>query len=269
VSARLLLVASLNFADDYGGLDRSAKQLKAQAFPYDQIDCEPLIQELIRVGMLIQYEVNNRMYLHIKGFQKHQKVEKPAKPRIPVYDPSVNTPLLLPESSPSPHLLVAVSSSEGNGREGKGVKRESTRGRGDERATRLSENWEPTDEFWEIAKAEGIDPERTAAKFRDYWISVPGAKGRKLNWKATWRNWCRSDAERNHGRSLNGSGGDDEAEKIWSQLIASDGSDPPRTEQIQSAINAVGGWPAIRLRTPYEDLKLKNSFCDALRGTKP
>lgn len=127
MSARLLLVASLNFADDYGGLDRSAKQLKAQAFPYDQIDCEPLIQELIRVGLLIQYEVNNRMYLHIKGFQKHQKVEKPAKPRIPVYDPSVNTPLLLPESSPSPHLLVAVSSSEGNGREGKGKEGEGER----------------------------------------------------------------------------------------------------------------------------------------------
>ncbi len=66
-TARLLLIASLNFADDYGGLDRSSRQLKAQAFPYDQIDCEPLVLELIHHGLLIEYEVADRKYLHIKG----------------------------------------------------------------------------------------------------------------------------------------------------------------------------------------------------------
>lgn len=29
-----------------------------------------------------------------------------------------------------------------------------------------------------------------AAKFRDHWISVGG---KKIDWEATWRNWCRSD----------------------------------------------------------------------------
>lgn len=120
VSARLLLVASLNFADDYGGLDRSAKQLKAQAFPYDDIDCEPLVAELLGVGLFIEYESAGRKYLHIKGFRKHQRVEKPAKPRIPLYDASVNPPLPLTDSSPTSHLGVTVSSSEGNGREWKG-----------------------------------------------------------------------------------------------------------------------------------------------------
>ncbi|MGR9087307.1 MAG: hypothetical protein ACU841_09570 [Gammaproteobacteria bacterium] len=31
------------------------------------------------------------------------------------------------------------------------------------------------------------------ARFRDYWIAQPGAKGRKLDWQATWRNWVRSE----------------------------------------------------------------------------
>jgi hypothetical protein len=127
VSARLLLIASLNFSDDHGGLDRSAKQLKAQAFPYDDIDCEPLVRELIKVGLFIEYSVNGKKYLHIKGFRKHQKVEKPAKPRIPVYEESVTPPRLLPDYSPSPHLGVAVSSSEGKGREGKGSREEPLR----------------------------------------------------------------------------------------------------------------------------------------------
>jgi hypothetical protein len=103
VSARLLLIGSLNFADDEGGLERSSKQLKAQIFPYDSIDCEPLVLELLRVGLLIEYEVADRKYLHIKGFSKHQKVENKAKPRIPLYDPSLITNITLTESSPSPH----------------------------------------------------------------------------------------------------------------------------------------------------------------------
>ena len=43
----------------------------------------------------------------------------------------------------------------------------------------------------------GWGAERAAAvfeKFRDYWIAQPGAKGRKADWLATWRNWCRKEA---------------------------------------------------------------------------
>jgi len=56
-NARLLFIATWNFADDHGGLDRSAKQLKAQAFPYDDINCEPLVKELLDAGLLVEYEV--------------------------------------------------------------------------------------------------------------------------------------------------------------------------------------------------------------------
>jgi len=36
-----------------------------------------------------------------------------------------------------------------------------------------------------------------ADKFRDHWISVPGQKGCKTDWLATWRNWCRNEQQRN------------------------------------------------------------------------
>lgn len=47
-----------------------------------------------------------------------------------------------------------------------------------------------------ITEAErmGLTRERArveAERFVDYWISEPGAKGRKVNWRATWRNWIR------------------------------------------------------------------------------
>lgn len=32
-----------------------------------------------------------------------------------------------------------------------------------------------------------------AAQFADHWRAKPGKDGRKTDWQATWRNWCRSD----------------------------------------------------------------------------
>lgn len=91
VSARLLFIASWNFADDEGNISRSAKQFKAQAFPYDKIDCEPLIIELITHGLLIEYSVSGKNYLHITNFKKHQIINRPSKPQCPLYEDSLRT----------------------------------------------------------------------------------------------------------------------------------------------------------------------------------
>lgn len=115
-NARLLFVAAFNFADDEGGLDRSAKQLKAQAFPYDSIDCEPLVQELIEVGLVIEYEVGGDKYLHIKNFRKHQRIDKPQPARIPIYNHSENSPGVREEQAEIVH--------GSKGREGKGKEKE-------------------------------------------------------------------------------------------------------------------------------------------------
>jgi hypothetical protein len=83
LSARLLFIGILNFSDDYGNLQRSAKKIKMQVFPADIIDCEPFILELINHGVLSEYSVNGEYFLHIKGFQKHQIVNRPSKSVIP------------------------------------------------------------------------------------------------------------------------------------------------------------------------------------------
>lgn len=113
-SARLLFLATWNFADDEGGLDRSAKQLKAQAFPYDNLDCEPLVQELLSVGLLLEYEVEGEKYLHIKNFRKHQRIDRPQPARIPLYDPSKSVPRTFVESSSN---VQRSKGREGNVRE--------------------------------------------------------------------------------------------------------------------------------------------------------
>jgi hypothetical protein len=43
-----------------------------------------------------------------------------------------------------------------------------------------------------MAERPDLNPKRLADGFRDYWIAQPGAKGVKLDWDATWRNWVRN-----------------------------------------------------------------------------
>jgi len=80
--ARLLFIGMWNFADDYGGIERSPRQLKMKIFPGDDVDVELLIQELLRSGMVTEHEIKGARYLHIKNFNTHQKINKKSDRRI-------------------------------------------------------------------------------------------------------------------------------------------------------------------------------------------
>jgi hypothetical protein len=65
------------------------------------------------------------------------------------------------------------------------------------RGTRLPDGWTPSDETQAWARANGVaDPcGRLLDEFRDFWAGVPGTRGVKLNWDATFRNRVRQVAE--------------------------------------------------------------------------
>jgi len=44
-----------------------------------------------------------------------------------------------------------------------------------------------------------LNPDIVFPRFRDHWIAQPGAKGRKLDWFATWRNWVRNEKRIGNG----------------------------------------------------------------------
>lgn len=68
---------------------------------------------------------------------------------------------------------------------------------GSTRGSRITEGWVPSAEDAAFCKTERPDlrPSEVAKRFYDYWISVPGAKGRKTDWPATWRNWVRAERQ--------------------------------------------------------------------------
>lgn len=59
--------------------------------------------------------------------------------------------------------------------------------------TELPEDWKL---FCE-EKRPDLSPEEVFSEFRDYWIAVPGQRGCKLDWFATWRNRVR-DKKKSH-----------------------------------------------------------------------
>lgn len=68
-------------------------------------------------------------------------------------------------------------------------------------ATRIPDDFPVTEHMKDWFAAEKLheaiaNPRAEHEKFCDYWRSIPGARGRKLDWFATWRNWMRTAAER-------------------------------------------------------------------------
>ena len=64
---------------------------------------------------------------------------------------------------------------------------------------RLPEDWQPRENDIQTMKEHfpSIDLKLETHAFRDYWRSVAGARGRKADWDATWRNWIRNSYKRN------------------------------------------------------------------------
>lgn len=71
------------------------------------------------------------------------------------------------------------------------------------RATRLPADWIPSKDAIEQIKREfgddAINFEAEHRVFTDFWLAAAGAKGVKLDWDATWRNWMRRVAGSGNG----------------------------------------------------------------------
>lgn len=63
------------------------------------------------------------------------------------------------------------------------------------RGSRLPPDWVPSEilKAWASKERSDLDLQAVIPKFRDYWSAVPGTRGVKLDWEATFRNFVRSE----------------------------------------------------------------------------
>ena len=123
--ARLAFVGMWNFCDDQGVHPASAKTLKAEVFPADDIpasDVQAMVDQMIQQGLIKVFESAGKPYWWVTGWI-HQKIDKPTN-KYPKPDFSATAQQPLSDDSASPRLVVGEPSPpEGKGREeeGKGL----------------------------------------------------------------------------------------------------------------------------------------------------
>ncbi len=122
------------------------------------------------------------------------------------------------------------------------------------RAKRCPQDFEITPELaaWALEHCPKVDPVAELAKLKDWEF-----KTARRDWPAVFRNWLR-EAHARLPAVANG-----EALEAWQTLVKSGGERPDRTDQVQNAIDACGGWTAIRMRTQYDENRIKTAFCAA------
>lgn len=83
-AARVASAALLLLADDHGNGRGSDRYLGAQIFPGETLaKIREALASLVAIRYVGFYEVDGQTYFAIRNWQKHQKVDKPGKPRVP------------------------------------------------------------------------------------------------------------------------------------------------------------------------------------------
>ena len=77
--ARLLFPGLWMLADREGRLENRPRKIKAEIFPFDDVDVAALLRELESAGLISSYEVNGTRLLWIPQFKKHQSPHKNEK----------------------------------------------------------------------------------------------------------------------------------------------------------------------------------------------
>ena len=136
---------------------------------------------------------------YANGVQKTESVHSVCKAPTPTPTPTPNISIIGQISEPSEPPNRSPSGSPS--KQSKPEKSLADRNKPARRGERLDPNIEFADEWRAFAESEGIhDPQREFARFKDYWTGQAGQKGRKLDWFATWRNWCRNSRDYNRQR---------------------------------------------------------------------
>ena len=242
---RLLFIGLWSYVDDNGvGRDELA-DIVADLFADDMV-ADPRetvarvsrgLARLSEAHLVSRYTVENRPFLHIVTWSRHQRVDKAAKSRYPLPDAHSRESRETVARDPGKKSL-----GEGEkGRRGEDIgtvsKSAATLGAATaspshtRRGHRLPDSWIPSDTDANRKLVTGKSTtwvQGQLDKFGDYWRAISGQKGNKLDWDATWRNWVRNAIEY-EGRKNNSARGPIDFDELNAQA-----------EQWQAEIDAKG-----------------------------
>ena len=210
-----LFTSLVILADDHGNARADVRWIQGQIWwaHGDPPNVLFALVELYRASLIEVYAVRGGTYVHLRGWEKHQRIDNAGKNRVPLpNDADANSIEVTIEAfaairGDSPRL--AAGSRPGPGEEGiedAAAKTPPAKLNGPTRKHRIPADWEPRDEERQNARGKGLDCDAEAAHFRDHHT----AKGEPmLDWHAAFRTWLRNAVKfgnRNRQTSLIGTG---------------------------------------------------------------
>lgn len=110
LAARLCFAGLWTLADREGRLEDRPKRIKAELFPFDAFEVEPLLAELARFGFVERYVVDDGKFIQVAKFTEHQTPHYSEKPSV-IKPPTLqeNTPHIDPKESKSTPGAKAAS----------------------------------------------------------------------------------------------------------------------------------------------------------------
>lgn len=214
--ARLLTIAIRNDCDDNGVFEWNPLKIKMRLFPADNVEIEALLAEMVSHNFVFRYESDGKAFGLLRNFSKYQRPKKPTfwhpvPARCPTgYALHARSSAPVANQSPTsgelpPSVSVSVTVDRSGDRRTGGEAEASSSLKQANRGARLLADWKPSPEDRAYAVSLGLtNVDRIAADFRDYWRAKPGKDGVKLDWPATWRTWCRREADRRGAKPVNG-----------------------------------------------------------------
>lgn len=159
---------------------------------------------------------------------------------------TINTPLLVSPSleSLTPAVAetqtVAADAAPATANTSKPSKSSKARG------TRLPDGWQPDQALadWTRANAPAAANSLEVDRFRDYWTAQPGAKGRKTDWDATWRNWARRCQEQHTQPTRGPAPRSTTDDRVNGWLALAESLDPNHQPTSQPSLIAIDGGAA-------------------------
>ncbi len=205
-TARLLFIGLWNFCDDAGNHVASAKTIKAEIFPGDDIsstDVQRMLDELSSNSLVAFYANGDKQYLHVTGWKKHQKIDRPTFKHPPFSNDDRRD---LDEPSPP-----EGKGEEGRGEEGKGEKNPPNppaRAEGEKAGRRKREKTtfpafveacreageraiRADDPIFDFAKDAGIPKEFIALAWREFAVRHEDSGRQQKDWRAHFRDAVR------------------------------------------------------------------------------
>jgi hypothetical protein len=208
---RLLFIGLWTMADREGRLEDRPRYIKFELLPSDTFDIDDALNSLQDRGFIIRYEHGASRFIQVINFVKHQNPhvkEAPSTIPAPVkYDASTGqaglnpeSPLLIPETGNLKTDDDGTANADAATDDDEKDKQDDAEK--NKRGTRFSPDATLTQEFIDVGTALNFPEDRIAwefDEFKDYWIGVPGSKGVKLDWVATFRNHLRRHIEQRGG----------------------------------------------------------------------